>query len=56
MQHEKDFPYHCKNFVHNHDFVILLEKIVYDTSVFETLDNNLCLCIVNVNIFFSLFI
>ena len=54
MQNGKEFPYHCKIFLHVFEFVSLLQKTVYDTSVFEFLDNNLCLSIVYVNNFLLL--
>ena len=47
MQNEKDFPNHCKNFLHNQDFKKLFKKIDDDTSVFEISDSNLCLYIVD---------
>ena len=43
MQNEKDYLNHCKNKLQNHDFGILVYQIVYDITVFETLDNTLCL-------------
>ena len=49
MQKEKDFPHHCKQFLHTLDFLRLLSKTVYDASVFEFSVNNLCLYIVNAN-------
>ena len=47
MLYEKDFPYHCKKFLHTVDFVRLLQKTVNDTSALEVSDNNLCFCILN---------
>ena len=57
MQNKKDSSDHFKNFLHFLDFVRLLWKTVYDTSVFEILANTLYLYIVYVsNFFISLFI
>ena len=36
MHNEKDY---CIEFEHNHDFGIVFQKIVHDTSVFLFLDN-----------------
>ena len=32
MQNEKDFFYHCKKFVYNHDYVYLYEEDYYKCS------------------------
>ena len=47
MQYEKGCFHYCKIFLYTLDFVSLLWKTVYDTSVFEGSHNILCLYIVN---------
>ena len=49
MQNEKDYLFQCKDFLQTLDFVRILQKTVYVTSVLEILGNNLCFNIVNAN-------
>ena len=54
MQSEKDYFYHYKMFLHNHDFEKVFSKIADVLLEFDVLDNNICLYIVDVNEFLLL--
>ena len=49
MQNEKGSFGYYNEFEYIEDFETVFEKIVYDTTVFGNLDNNLLLCIVKAN-------
>ena len=56
MQSENNYFYHYNVFVRNHDFEKVFYKIADASLVFDVLDNNLCLYIVDVKIFLLLFV
>ena len=54
MQNEKDYLSHCNEFVHNLDFDILIIKNVGALSVYDVLNNNVYLYLINYNKFLLL--